>query len=153
MAVAESTPDAAELLRHGHVSGGSVRELWRGSPEATHDGGTGRLSPIFEESDTSSWPPGSNATEFRAHEDPAWHAVLDSLQEDWSAVPEGAPPQGELDADRSERLPLAHLQQTYLDVEVRPPMPQAGDEEGSGSAELADCPPMTNAIPDAHRCR
>ncbi len=71
------------------------------------------------------------------------------LQEDWPTVLEGAPPEDELDADRSERLPLAYFQQTYLDMEVRPSMPRAGVEEGSGSAKLAFNPPMTNTIPDA----
>ncbi len=76
----------------------------------------------------SNWSPGSNATEFLVHEDPKWQAGLDSLREDGSAVLEGVSLEDELEADWSERLPLAYPQQAYLDMEVRPPVPQTGDE-------------------------
>ncbi len=62
---------------------------------------------------------------------------------------DGAPPEAAQGAYGSEWLPLAYLRQSYLDVEVRPPMPHAGDDEGSSSAELTIYPPMTSTVPDA----
>ena len=47
------------------------------------------------------------------------------------------------------RLPLAYLQQTYLVMEVRPPIGQEKVDEGSCSAELSTYPQMTNTVPDA----
>ena len=118
------------------------------SPETSRGANAGHLEPILEESEASSLSPGS-ATEFLVHEDPEWQAVLDSSCEDWSSVLEDAPSNEELEWDRSARLPLTYLQQTYLDMEVRPPCVQDEVDEESCSAELAIYPPMTNTVPDA----
>ncbi len=107
------------------------------------------LRPFKTEAPDASRSPGSSATEFLVHADPEWQAALGNLHEDLSAVLEEVPLDGEPEADRSERLPLAYLQQTNLDMEVRPLVLQVGEDEGSSSAELAIYPLMTNTVPDA----
>ncbi len=78
--------------------------------EAIQDVDPGRLSPIIKESDASS------ATDSLVHEDPEFQKVLDTLQDDLSAVMEEVPPGADQEEDRSERLPLAYLQHSYLDM-------------------------------------
>jgi hypothetical protein len=64
-------------------------------------------------------------------------------------VSEDVPSNDEPELDRSARLPLAYLQQNYLDMVVRPPFGEDMVEGESCSAELAIYPPMTNTVPDA----
>ena len=120
----------------------------RNTPEASSGTNPSYLEPILEESEASSLAPES-ATEYLVHDDPEWQAVLNSLRDDWTSVLEEAPPAEDQEPMVPARLPLEYLQQSYLDMEVRPPEKLEPMDEESSTAELAIYPPMTNTVPDA----
>ena len=119
------------------------------TPEASHGLGADHLDPIAEESEVSSPSPPGSATEYLSHEDPVWQSFLASVQEDWTSALEEVNLAESQEYECAARLPLEYLQQTYLDMEVRPPFTMEPLDEGDYTVELAIYPPMTNTIPDA----